>query len=112
MRRPTLEMLFARAAQGQIFLWMIAGGLLLGALLTLSGRLQRRHALPGVALDVLCALLAAAMTLGAVFWSGDGLRLYGLLGLLLGIALWRAGVQPVLDGASTGLKKLFRRRQE
>ena len=112
MRRPTLEMLFARAVQGRIFLWMTAGGLLLGALLTLSGRLQGRRALPGIALDVIAAVLAAAMALGAAFLSGDGLRLYALLGLLLGGALWRAGVQPLLDGLAALMKKLFRHRQE
>ena len=112
MRRPTLEVLFARAAQGRSFLWMTVGGLLLGALLTLAGRLQRRHAWLGRALDALTALLAAGMALAAAFLAGEGLRLYALLGLLLGGALWRAGVQPLIDAAVGAMQKLFRNRQE
>ena len=97
MKRTALEVLFARAEQGRFFLLLLPGGLFLGLLVTLGGRLQRRSRLLGMAVDALCALLAGALAWGAAFLSGDGLRLYALLGLVLGAALWRSGVQPLLD---------------
>lgn len=112
MKRDALEALFARAAQGRCFLFTAAGGLLLGAMLTLAGRLYRRGRLWGMAADGLTVLLFALLALGSAFLSGDGLRLYALLGLLLGAALWRSGIQPVLDSLGRALQKLFRRRQE
>ena len=112
MKRAALEVLFARAGQGRCFLLLTAGGLLLGAAATLAGRLYRRGRLWGMAADGMTALLGAAMLLAALFLSGEGLRLYALLGLLLGAALWRSGVQPLLDALTGGLQKLFRRRQE
>lgn len=112
MTRPALEMLFARAAQGRVFLLTLTGGLLLGAIAALGGWLHGRSRLLGAAADVLCALLAAGMMLAAAFMAGDGLRLYALLGLLLGALLYSAGVTPLLRAAFSGVQKLFRRRQE
>lgn len=112
MKRSALEALFARAAQGRIFLLLLAGGLLLGGLLTLAGMMRRRIRLLGAALDALCALVAGAMVLGAMLLSGDGLRLYALLGLALGAALYMVGVQPAVSAAGRAAMKIFRRRQE
>ena len=92
----TLEVLFARAAQGQAFLLLAAGGAVLGGMLHLAGWLHRVWRLLGMTADVLCALAAALLLLGAAFVTGSGLRAYALLGLLVGLALYRAGVQPVL----------------
>ena len=39
MTRPTLETLFARAAQGRVFLLVAVGGVLLGLMLSISGGL-------------------------------------------------------------------------
>ncbi len=112
MKRTALEALFAREAQGRIFLLLLAGGLLLGAMLTLAGWLNRRCRPLGMAADVACALLAAGMALSAAFLAGDGLRLYALLGLLLGVALQRAGIQPLADALTATVQKLFCKRQE
>lgn len=112
MTRPALETLFARAAQGQVFLLVTAGGVLLGLLLTGAGALYRLSRPFGMAADVLCALLMGAMLLGAAFLAGDGLRLYALLGLVIGILLWRTGLCPLAMGLFGALQKLFRPRQE
>lgn len=112
MTRPALETLFARAAQGQAFLLVAAGGVLLGLLLTGAGALYRISRAAGMAADALCALLGAGLVLGAAFFAGDGLRLYALLGLLMGVLLCRAGLCPLAEGIAHGLQKLFRKRQE
>lgn len=108
----TLEVLFARAAQGQVFLMLAAGGAALGALLQLAGLLHRRWRAAGMAADGLCVLAGTALVLLAVFRAGSGLRAYGLLGLLTGIALYRAGVQGLLEVLCRLVQKLFRTRQE
>lgn len=108
MKRTALEVLFAREAQGRFFLMLLPCGLALGLLVTLGGRLQRRSRLLGMAVDALCAVLAGALAWGAAFFSGDGLRLYALLGLTLGAALWRSGVQPLLDALAGALRRACR----
>ena len=65
-----------------------------------------------MAADGLCAALAAAMLLGAAFLAGDRLRGYALLGLIIGVLLWRTGLCPLLTGGWRGVQKLFRKRQE
>jgi len=112
MTRSALEMLFARAAQGRIFLLVAACGVALGLLLTGAGALYRTSRAAGMAADLLCALLGAAAVLAAAFLSGDGLRLYALLGLLLGVLLCRAGLCPLAGGILRGAKKVFGKRQE
>ena len=112
MTRPALEMLFARAAQGRVFLLLTVGGMALGLLAAVGGWLHGRSRLLGAAADVLCALLGAGMLLGGMLLAGDGLRLYALLGLLLGALLFRAGVLPVAAAIVRGGRKLFCRRQE
>ena len=111
MKRTALEVLFARAEQGRIFLMLLPCGLLLGLLVTLGGRLQRCSRPLGMAVDALSAVLAGGLMWGAAFLSGDGLRLYTLLGLLLGAALWRSGVQPLLDAFVRTLRRAWRGRQ-
>lgn len=111
-RPATLELLFARAAQGETFLLLAAGGAAAGLLLQLAGLLHRLSRAAGMAADAACVLVCAGLLMLAVFRSGDGLRGYALLGLLTGILLYRAGVQPLTEWAAQGLQKLFRRRQE
>ena len=108
MRMTALEALFARAEQGRIFLLLLPGGMALGALFTLGGRLRRYGRVLSWAADALCALLAAALMWAAAFLGGDGLRLYALLGLLLGAALWRAGIQPLLDALAGLISRAMR----
>lgn len=108
----TLELLFARAAQGQAFLLLTGCGAALGLLLQLADGLRRISRPAGTAGELLCALTGAGALLLAAFRTGEGLRGYALLGLLTGLTLYRWGVQPLTRYAARGLQKLFRRRQE
>ena len=91
-----LENLFAQAAQGRTFLMMCVCGLLLGAMLHLSRALRRRRPWLGNAVDLLAAILLGGMALIVLLRGGDGLRGYALLGLLLGAALYQAGLSRLL----------------
>lgn len=110
-RTGTLEVLFARAAQGRTFLLTAAGGAALALVLHAAGLLHRRSRIAGTAADVLFALLALGLLLLSV-QTGGGLRGYALLGLLLGLTLYRAGVQPLAEALLRAVKKLLPARQE
>ena len=47
--------------------------------------------------DVAAALLLGGMALGVMLLSGGGLRGYALLGLLIGAALYQAGLSRVVS---------------
>lgn len=108
----TLELLFARAAQGHTFLLLAAGGAALGLLLQLSGALQRVCRPLGMALDALCALGAGGLVWWTALETGSGLRGYAALGLLTGLTLYASGIGPLVTGMGRRLQKLFRPRQE
>ena len=91
-----LENLFAQAAQGRTFLMMCVCGLALGAMLQLSRALRRRRAWMGNLCDAAAAVLLGGMALGVMLLSGGGLRGYALLGLLIGAALYQAGLSRPL----------------
>lgn len=92
----TLEVLFAQAGQCRTFLLMVLLGAGMALLVQLSGWLHRRNRFAGMAADLLCAV-GLALVLGQILLgSGEGLRLYGLLGLLIGGALYAAGGAPVV----------------
>ncbi len=91
-----LEVLFAQASQGRTFLQMVLCGAALALGVLLSGRLHRLHRGLGMAGDVFCAAGLAAAAGGILLESGEGLRLYGLLGLCIGGALGIAGLSPLL----------------
>ena len=99
-----LENLFAQAAQGRTFLLMCVCGLLLGAVLHLSRALRGVKPWLGTATDALAALLLGSMALGVMLLSGGGLRGYALLGLLLGAALYEAGLRRVIDALGRMLR--------
>lgn len=87
----TLEVLFAQAAQKRTFLLMLLCGAAAALLIHLSGSLHRMNRLLGMAADLLCAV-GLALALGWVLLgSGEGLRLYGVMGLCIGGALYAAG---------------------
>ena len=97
----TLEVLFAQASQGRTFLLMVLCGAAMALGVQLSGFLHRRKRWLGMAADLLCAL-SLAMALGQIILrSGEGLRLYGLLGLCIGAALYAAGLGPVVKWLET-----------
>lgn len=92
----TLEVLFAKAAQGRTFLLMVLCGALLALGLQLAGFLHQKNSLPGMAADVLCVLGVTLLMCRVLLASGDGLRLYGLLGLCIGGAVYAAGIAPAV----------------
>lgn len=107
-----LENLFARAAQEQAFLWLMACGLLLGLLLHLSAAVHRGHPWLGILCDMVFALCAGGMALLVLLRFGGGLRAYGLLGVLVGLLLYFAGLSRLLEGMAHRLSRLTPRREK
>ena len=103
-----LEALFARQAQQQAFLWMLAGGLALGLMLQ-AGQALRRHAVLSAVWDGVCAASLLALLL-RVFLLALGARAYAVLGLLLGLLLWMLGPGALLR--LLGQKVCIRRGKE
>lgn len=104
-----LENLFVQAAQGQAFLWLTAGGFLLGAAVQMTGPLRRKSRWLGYAADVLLSLLTGALLLAVLLRFGGGVRAYGLLGILIGLLLYWAGVAPVAAYACAVSAKLVKK---
>lgn len=101
----TLEVLFAQASQGRTFLLMLLCGAAMGLAVQLAGFLHQASRPLGMAADLLCAA-GLALTLGWILLgSGEGLRLYGLLGLMLGGAAYAAGIGPVVGWISRKVAK-------
>lgn len=92
----TLEVLFAQAAQGRTFLLMVLCGAGMGLGVQLSGFLYGLNRWLGMLADLLCAAGLAAALGYILLQSGGGLRLYGLLGLCIGAALYTAGIGPAV----------------
>ena len=93
----TLEVLFSQATQGRTFLLLTLCGAALALCVQLAGFLHRWNRWLGLAADLLCALGLAAALGEILLNSGEGLRLYGLLGLCIGTALYAAGIAPAAD---------------
>ena len=93
----TLEVLFAAAGQTRTFLLMGLLGAALALLVHLGGCLHRQSRLLGMAADLLIAALFALGGAQIILGSGEGLRLYGLLGLCIGGALYLGGFAPLVD---------------
>ena len=102
-----LETLFAHAVQKEIFLLALRWGVALGAVG--QGLNWLRRCMPALRwmCDVLLAASGAAMLLGVTLHSGDGVRLYALLGMLLGVLLYTAGAGRVLEAAGRSLHKIY-----
>lgn len=103
----TLEVLFAQQGQAETFLRMVLLGAAFALALTLGGAWRHRHGLSDAA-DVLCALMLTFLALLVLIHSGEGLRLYALLGLLLGAVLWETGIRRIFRWIGKRLKKIFR----
>lgn len=102
----TLEVLFAQAAQGRTFLLMLLCGAGLALALKCAGLLHRRHHPLGHGADLLCVMTAAAALSEILLQSGAGLRLYALLGLLLGASAACTGIWPVLQALGGVLRRI------
>lgn len=102
----TLEVLFAQQGQAETFLRMVLLGAAFALALTLGGAWRHRHGLSDAAG---CALRtdAHAAALLVLIHSGEGLRLYALLGLLLGAVLWETGIRRIFRWIGKRLKKSF-----
>lgn len=87
----TLETLFAQAGQEQAFLTLLLCGVALGAALQATEAARRALPVLAIAWDTLTALLCALSLLFAMLRYGGGVRLYGLLGLTVGVVLYMAG---------------------
>lgn len=86
-------------------------GLLLGAALQLSGLLHRHKPWLGSVWD---AVWSAALTLAVtavMLLSGGGVRLYGLLGLILGAAVYGAGLRRLFSALGSALHNFYGKRR-
>ena len=90
----TIELLFAKANQGHTFLLMVLLGAALALVVQLAGFLHRQKPWLGLMGDLLCAVGLALGMAQILLTSGEGLRLYGLLGLCIGSAVYAAGIAP------------------
>ena len=80
----TLELLFAQANQGRTFLLMALCGCVAGIATVLAGRLHRWSKTAGLLADGSIALLLTVSAAYILLRSGEGLRLYALLGMCIG----------------------------
>lgn len=103
----TLEVLFARSMQVQAFLMLTAAGMALGAAVHLAGWLHRLSKPLGLLADLLCAAWVTGAAAYVALLTGSGLRLYGLLGLCVGAALYAWGAGPVIRAAAKLAAKTF-----
>ena len=104
----TLEVLFAQAEQQRVFLLMAAGGVGMALLLQVAGWLHRASRPAGLTADALCGIAGMALALYAGVVAGGGLRSYAALGLLTGLALYRAGLQSLAEALLRLTQKLFK----
>ena len=93
----TLEVLFAAAGQRRTFLLMGLLGAALALLVHLGGSLHRVSRPLGMAADLLTAVGFVLAAAWVILCSGEGLRLYGLLGLCIGGALYASGIAPAAN---------------
>lgn len=92
----TLEVLFAQQNQCSAFLQLCVLGLAAGMLLHASVAVHRRRRIIGSVLDVVCCMGVAVLAALVMLRSGSGVRLYGLLGLVIGMLLYAAGVMQAV----------------
>ena len=97
----TLEVLFAAAGQRRTFLLMALLGAAVSLLIHLGGSLHRFSRPLGMVADLLTAIGFALAAAWIILGSGEGLRLYGLLGLCIGGTLYLGGVAPAVEWAGS-----------
>ena len=91
-------MLFETLGQFRVFLWLLAAGALAGAWYAVTAgarRLLRAGVMLGLCADLAFGLGAAALFCLALYTANYGeLRLYEVLGFILGFAIFAGGVFP------------------
>lgn len=106
-------MLFATAGQFPLFLWMVGAGVAVGALYSLCAGLRRLLSAGfwlTLAADAFFGLAAALTLIAALLLGCDGrLRLFELLGAVVGFCLYWAGFAPLLRSAVLGAVRMLRR---
>lgn len=113
-------MLFATMRQGQLFLWMMAAGVIIGLWLgavSILRRIIRAGFWLTLACDLLFGLGAAVILCGALIWGNWGqMRPFALLGTCIGVLAAVYGVthplEQLLIRAGTGIKGMLRRLAE
>ena len=106
----TLELLFLKAGQCRTFLLMVLLGAIMALGVQLSGALHRWKAWLGMAADVLLVTAAALAVGRLILLGGEGLRGYGLLGLMIGGALYLASLGPIVEHILRMVKNFPRSR--
>ena len=106
-------MLFSTVGQGWVFLWMVAAGALIGAwyaLLAVLRRLLSAGFWLSLAADLVFGAGAAVLFCAALVAADDGrVRLYGVIGALVGFALFAAGTFGPARRSAAGLSRAARR---
>ena len=106
----TLELLFLKTGQCRTFLLMVLLGAIMALGVQLSVALHRWKAWLGMAADVLLVTAAALAVGRLILLGGEGLRGYGLLGLMIGGALSLAGRGPIVEHILRMVKNFPRSR--
>lgn len=101
-----IEKLFAVQNQRETFLLLCAGGVVLGCVMHLACAARRFGRAAALAGDLLAGLVLMALLAYAALRSGEGLRLYGLLGVTIGAAAYLAVVPRAFRGVFCIMKKL------
>lgn len=106
-------MLFSTVGQGWVFLWMVGAGALIAIWYALLAGLRRLLAAGfwlSLGADLAFGTGAAILFCGALVTADYGrVRLFSVLGTLLGFALCAAGVFPPACRAVEALVGVFRR---
>ena len=108
----TLEVLFAAAGQRRTFLLMMLLGAAVALLIHLGGSLHRFSRPLGMVADLLTAAGFVLAATWIILGSGEGLRLYGLLGLCIGGALYLGGLAPAVNWWGSRLSRKTKQSKE
>ena len=104
-----MERLFAVGEQREVFLLWLACGFVWGILMHGAEFVRKRTLHWGMIADAVSVTALLAMILTVLVHTHEGVRLYGLLGVAIGLLLYRSGLACLLQGAGTLLKKAFGR---
>lgn len=107
-----IEQLFAQQGQGKAFLVMLAGGMAVAALFHITTFVRKRWRFLAIPGDISVALALLTVLLMPFVTMDTPLRLYGLLGVALGAALYAAGMAPMAESLLRRVKKCLQRHPQ